>query len=60
MEEKGARLLTTLGQLSFPGGPSIHGLSPLDVNVVARVFRRSRQKSLPPFRLDLGSGAVNE
>src|SRR5882672_10141117 len=31
-----ARVLTTLGQLSFPRGPSIHGLSPLDVNLVAR------------------------
>ncbi len=32
---------------------------PLDVNVVARAVRVSPKKS-PPFRLDLGSAAVNE
>src|ERR1700730_6508610 len=55
-----ARFLTTLGQLFLPRGPSIHGRSPLDVSVVAWPSERSRQKSLPPFRLDLRSAAVNE
>src|SRR5258708_3839990 len=55
-----ARFLTTRGQLFLPRGPSIHGHSPLDVNVVAWPSERSGQKGLPPVRLDLGSSAVDE
>jgi hypothetical protein len=34
--------------------------SPLDVTVVARAFGAIPPKKSPPFRLDLGSAAINE